>query len=173
MAHKAQAACAAGRGVFLCVVEQNVGAPFELRFIAQDEKPRLDIVGKGQPALKKDRLKRQACIERAAAPVKPLPRGSGLCLIASGKVQKPGDKRASTLTRQTLTRPIGEISHPAISPAARRTAVKARISTQRRRKSRRMQEPKRRKTHRRLRLRRAESRRCRAGVLAAETVRAM
>ena len=32
---------------------------FELRFIAQDEKPRLDIVGKGQPALKKDRLKRR------------------------------------------------------------------------------------------------------------------
>ncbi len=57
----------------------------------------LDIVGKGQPALKKDRLKRQACIERAAAPVKPLPRGSGLCLIASGKVQKPGDKRAHRL----------------------------------------------------------------------------
>ena len=79
--------------------------------------------------------------------------------------------RASTLTRQTLTRPIGEISHPAISPAARRTAVKARIPTQRSRKSRRMQEPKRRKTHRRLR--RAKSRRRRAGALAAGTVRAM
>ena len=85
---------AAGLGVFLRVVEQNVHAAGKLRRVSQHEKAGLYVIGKRQPALKEDRLKRQARVQRRLAPVQPLARGRKPGLIASGKVEKAGDQRA-------------------------------------------------------------------------------
>ena len=66
---------AAGLGVFLRVIEQNVHAAGKLRRVSQYEKAGFYVVGKRQSALKKDRLKRQARVQHCLAPVQPLARG--------------------------------------------------------------------------------------------------
>ena len=94
MARKSELHSSTGFRVFLRVVEQNVHTPRQLRRVTQNEEAGFHVVGKCQPALKKDRLKRQARVQRRLAPVQPLARGGKPGLIASGKVEKAGDQRA-------------------------------------------------------------------------------
>ena len=69
MARKSELHSSTGFRVFLRVVEQNVHAAGKLRRVSQHEKAGFYVVGKRQSALKKDRLKRQARVQRRLAPV--------------------------------------------------------------------------------------------------------
>ena len=69
MARKSELHSSTGFRVFLRVVEQNVHTPRKLRRVPQHEKTGLYVIGERQPALKEDRLKRQARVQRRLAPV--------------------------------------------------------------------------------------------------------